>query len=290
MDAEPVVEPLLERSINPDSVRFEDDLARDSSQVAKKFNMHKHTFTCWKYRSGSKSCRFGAPWKVIPETYCSEEGVVNLKRNEAYLNKWNPLMASLLRCNHDISFIPTQSGFLGLVYYITDYATKLAKPIYHYFSIAAAMMSSQTEQMDEREDRQTDVYKSRQFLNKVYNKISVSREISGPEIGNVLIGQPECYTNVKFTNLNYNSLYFEMISTFPNLRVENQVENGDENVEPTVRIIDERTALDQFVDYRYRGETLKGLCLYDYKSIVFRRALTSIEKEKGDVDRCARFS
>ena len=199
-------------------------------------------------------------------------------------------MVSLLQCNHDISFIPTQSNFLGLVYYITNYTTKLAKLIYHYFSIAVVMMSSQTEQMDEREDRQTDVYKSRQFLNKVYNKISVSREISGPEIGNVLIGQPECYTNVKFTNLNYNSLYFEMISTFPNLRVENQVENGDENVKPTVWIINERTALDQFVNYQYHGEMLKELCLYDYKSIIFRRALTSIEKEKEDVDKCAHFS
>ena len=127
-------------------------------------------------------------------------------------------------------------------------------------------------------------------MNKVYNKISVSRKISGSEIGNVLISQPEYYTNVKFMNLNYNSLYFEMISTFPNLRVENQVENGDENVEPTVRIIDERTALDQFVDYRYRDKMLKVLCLYDYKSIVFRRALTSIEKKKGNINRCACFS
>ena len=65
----------------------------------------------------------------------------------------------------------------------------------------------------------------------MYNKISVSRKISGSEIGNVLISQPECYTNVKFMNLNYNSLYFEMILIFLNLRVENQVENEDEIVE-----------------------------------------------------------
>src|SRR5205085_12000563 len=116
------------------------------------------------------------------------------------------------------------------------------------------------------------------------------REISGSEIDNVLISQLECYTNIKFTNLNYNSLYFEMISTFLNLRVENQVENRDEIVEPTVQIINERTALDQFIDYQYYSEILKELCLYDYKSIVFKRALISIEKEKKDVDRCAHFS
>ena len=98
--------------------------------------------------------------------------------------------------------------------------------------------------MDEQVDTELDLYKSQQFLNKVYNKISVSREISSLEIANVMIEQPENYSNIKFTNLNYNSLYSEMMIMFPELRVKNQVHDSDEVIEPTVHIIDDRTALD----------------------------------------------
>ena len=38
--------PLLERTLDAESVHFEEDLRMDSNLVAKKFNMHKHTFTC----------------------------------------------------------------------------------------------------------------------------------------------------------------------------------------------------------------------------------------------------
>ena len=121
-------------------------------------------------------------------------------------------MASTLRCNHDIKFIPGERGFLGLVYYITDYATKLSKPLYHTFSIAAGLKSESRDEgrhlsMEEEEDSN----RSRRFLIRLYNKMSTSRELSGPEIANVMIGQPESYTNVRFTTLSYNSLYLEMV-------------------------------------------------------------------------------
>ena len=47
--------------------------------------------------------------------------------------------------------------------------------------------------------------------------MSVAREISGPEIDNILIGQSEFYTNVKFTTMSYNSLYAEMMEIFLHL-------------------------------------------------------------------------
>ena len=134
-------------------------------------------------------CHFGAPWKIIPESFCDENGVVHLERNNPYVNKWNPVMASSLRCNHDISFIPTQSGFLGLVYYITDYAIKISKPIYHYFSIVAALLPSrQNDINEEEEDEESDSFKSRRFLTRVYNKMTTAREISGPEVANMMLG------------------------------------------------------------------------------------------------------
>ena len=78
---------LLERTINPDSDEFEHDLENDSNLVARRFNMHKHTATCQKYRSGEQSCQFGAPWKLVPESYKDEASVVHIERNKLYVNK-----------------------------------------------------------------------------------------------------------------------------------------------------------------------------------------------------------
>ena len=282
---------LLERIVRPESAQFENDLARDSNLIAARFNMHTHTFSCKKYRTGSLSqCQFGAPWKVVERSCSDEDDTVRLKRNELYVNKWNPIMASSLRCNHDISFIPAQSGFLGLVYYITDYATKIAKLLYHYFLIAAALVPSrQSSNRDSPEDEESDSFKSRRFLTKVYNKTAIAREISGPEIANVMLGQPESYSNARFTTLNYNSLYSEMLTMFPHLRVERLVEDSRE--EPTVNIVDRNTAKDQFVNYKLRGSVLQRLCLYDYKSIVYTKVASEIEREKAqeEMDGCAHF-
>ena len=122
----------------------------------------------------------------------------------------------------------------------------------------------------------------------MYNKIVTAQEISDSEIANIMIGQPECYTNLQFVSLNYNSLYSEMLTMFPHLKWENRIE--DEMEEMTVNILDRSTATDQFSDYRYRGETLVSLCLYDYKSIVYTTEASGIEKEQlGDMDSYAQF-
>ena len=132
--------PLLERTVDPGSAEFEMSLAMDSNLIAARFNQHRYTFTCQKYKSGERSCRFGAPWKLIEKSYRDQNGNINLRRNDRYVNKWNPVMASALRCNHDVKFLPGEKNFLELVYYITDYATKISKPLYHTFSIAAGLV------------------------------------------------------------------------------------------------------------------------------------------------------
>ena len=131
--------PLLERTVDPDSAQFETSLVMDSNLVAARFNRHRHTFTCQKYKSNERSCRFGAPWKLVEKSHRDESSNINLRRNDPYMNKWNPVMASILQCNYDVKFISGESSFLGLVYYITDYMTKISKPLYHTFSIAAEL-------------------------------------------------------------------------------------------------------------------------------------------------------
>jgi len=88
--------PLLEWKINSDSEQFEYNLKKDSNLIAKRFNMHKYISTCQKYWSGEQSYQFGAPWELVEESYKDEVGVVHMKRNELYINKWNDTITTTL--------------------------------------------------------------------------------------------------------------------------------------------------------------------------------------------------
>lgn len=100
-----------------------------SNSVAHTRQLHskRHTATCFKYTrrgSDSSSCRFGMPRDSLERSRVDEYGIVHLERNNAWVNPWNPAVASCIRSNHDISWIPTVSKSLSLLDYITNYATK----------------------------------------------------------------------------------------------------------------------------------------------------------------------
>jgi hypothetical protein len=69
-------------------------------------------------------CRFRFPKKLYPEACLDIHGIVHLARNDHMINHWNPTISSVLRSNHDISFIPSASKTLASVFYMTNYATK----------------------------------------------------------------------------------------------------------------------------------------------------------------------
>ncbi|KAI7969587.1 hypothetical protein EIK77_006328 [Talaromyces pinophilus] len=87
---------------------FDLKLSYDSNHVAckKQVQSKQHSATCFKYR---------------PRGSTTDLGVIHLARNHAWVNPWNPAIASCIRSNHDISWIPTVSKSLSLLYYITNY-------------------------------------------------------------------------------------------------------------------------------------------------------------------------
>ncbi|KAF2189109.1 hypothetical protein K469DRAFT_522564, partial [Zopfia rhizophila CBS 207.26] len=104
-------------------------LTADSNAVARKTQIHSsnHTATCFKYHQRGQrkdTCRFGMPRNLQSHSKVDESGVIHLARNHGWVNPWNPAIASCIRSNHDISWIPTSTKCLALIYYLTNYATK----------------------------------------------------------------------------------------------------------------------------------------------------------------------
>lgn len=123
----------------------------ESNYIAYCSQVHSHTFTCIKYslkglagehadKYRRTACRFRAPWKIVEETGFSEDGLLKTRRNHPLVNRHNKAMAVGLRHNHDISMILTRTKGLAMVFYITNYATKLDTPMWKRIVIAGEVL------------------------------------------------------------------------------------------------------------------------------------------------------
>jgi hypothetical protein len=191
---------------------FHERLGTDSNAVACRTQIHssKHTATCFKYRQtrlGKNACRFGMPRELRPHSGVDELGVVHLSRNHGWVNPWNPAIASCIRSNHDISWIPTVTKCLCLIYYLTNYATKDDVSPYQMLVKAALLKQSiekakttQTPDATDLRIRKTD---NDQFALRSFNALSQDREVSGVQIANSLLQLPTYYiSSYNFVKVN----------------------------------------------------------------------------------------
>ena len=64
------------------------------------------------------------PRELVPTSHVDQFGVVHVKRSNGWVTSYNPAIASCIRSNHDLTWIPTSSKALAYIYYLTNYATK----------------------------------------------------------------------------------------------------------------------------------------------------------------------
>ena len=84
--------------------------AADRNHSASTCQMHStsHNATCFKYgAAASQKCRFNLPRPMVGQTHVSNFGVIEICRNNSWVNSWNAAFASLIRSNHDITFNPS---------------------------------------------------------------------------------------------------------------------------------------------------------------------------------------
>ncbi|KAF3914297.1 hypothetical protein ABW21_db0201672 [Orbilia brochopaga] len=275
---------ILESRFSTDAERFEERLLQEGKRIVYKVNMHDHSATCHKYEKGKTGCRFGAPWKPVDRSYVDSEGTLHLKRRklDIMVNQWNPAIAVCVRSNHDVDFLPTKAKYLALIHYITNYATKLQKPIYHYYALTADVFPSRSETL-------SIIPPAKGLVNQILNRIGVVREVSGPEVALSLLNHPERYTNVcDFEKISCYSLLFAMqdrygIAVVPE-NPQNQSSGSGKSAKSSCIIIRNKgVAFDQLEDYKFRGNGLRKLCLYDYRAMVQRKHKYKSSRNPGNI-------
>ncbi|KAF1807901.1 hypothetical protein P152DRAFT_469269 [Eremomyces bilateralis CBS 781.70] len=181
--------------------------------------------------------------RLVERTAFTDSGVLQIRRSHSMVNRWNQAMAVGLRHNHDISFIATQCKTMALVFYVTNYATKVEDPVWKRVAAAAELFPPQDNAMAERQVDTTGgpatnngvENRTRQFLMRVANRIFTERALSQVEIIAHLLGYPtEFSSNDAWTFLNVSSLYWHIFRRWRHLRCESGIDTLDESVEETV--------------------------------------------------------
>jgi hypothetical protein len=274
----------------PSAKDFETDedfrvrLFADSNAVAHKKQMHSsnHTATCFKYshsNPGKKTCRFGMPRELVPVSNVDEFGVTHLARNHGWVNAWNPAIATCIRSNHDVSWIPTMAKTLSLVYYITNYATKddispaqiLLKAALLKRSIEGAKAALDPNEADLRiKNKDMD-----QFALRSFNTLSHDQEISAVQIASSLLQKPNHYTN----NYNFVQINLWWLRQYVRSLVDLIAPSTEDSPDPigdehcTYQTEDE-VPTSRFDNYKYRGPQLASLSLFEYLMLVQTRKVS----------------
>ncbi|KJZ68102.1 hypothetical protein HIM_12507 [Hirsutella minnesotensis 3608] len=224
----------------------------ESNFIASCCQVHSHTYTCLQKRT---ACRFKAPWKIVDETGFTEEGLLQIRRNHPLVNRYNKSLAVGLRHNHDVSMILTKTKGLAMVYYITNYATKLDTPMWKRIALAAEVARHireaggsrcRTPDPALRDDRQQAVLnESRQFLMRAAKSHLL-----------------------RATTLGCRALYWTIFRLWAHLRHQAGELTDAEHPPETIPLRQGGRALLYLDAYAYRGHVLRDLCLYDYMSMI----------------------
>ncbi|KAK7420728.1 hypothetical protein QQZ08_010263 [Neonectria magnoliae] len=273
----------------------------ESNYIAYCCQVHSHTYTYIKYslkglvgESADKhrgtAYRFKAPWKVVENTRFSEDSLLKIRRNHPLVNRYNKAIAVSLRHNHDISMILTRTKGLAIVFYITNYATKLDTPMWKRLVFAADVLRQLSEsaapghfepdlaeQDTQRQtERQAMASKSRQFLMRAANRIFSERQLSAVEVCYFLLGYQTDFTNVPhWSYINLTALYWTIFRRWVHLRRLASTQADAEEPSEAVQFRESGRTLLYLDAYAYRGRILRDACLYDYMSMI------TLERRRG---------
>jgi hypothetical protein len=254
--------PLLRSSMQ----EWESWLNQDSNYIACRHQKHKHTSCCYKYNN--PKCRFRFPKIQRPTTVVNELGEIRLARNNTDINKYNRIISSAIRSNNDVAFIPNGARALSVIYYISNYATKLDVKQHQLVMCTAILKRAledavQAESPSREQERLRDTDRSK-FLMKVWNRFNKEREVGCVLVASYLLGHEEYYTpyknsrNISLTNIKRRVARIATLSR-PGGNVD-QIHNTEYLLFEPHRA----TGSSVLDDYLYRGAKLRHFCFYEY--------------------------
>ncbi|XDG06036.1 hypothetical protein ABKA04_005651 [Annulohypoxylon sp. FPYF3050] len=267
--------PSLKRNLDSLTAEWEDE----ANFVATAAQAHKCTATCFKYKrtktgkkdgKQQKPCRFGWPWDLVDETHIDDNGVLRIGRNCINCTRYNPVISAALRHNHDFCLIFTMVQAMALIFYTTNYATKMEAPMYQRLAMVYMHYEAITK-LPEFVNSENAAEVIRSFMTKISNRIFSDREFSSVDVCNYILGHDTFYSSQKnWAWIHCTTVYYAILRQWSYLR---KLATGDLNdaqpaSEPTMSFQKVGIKPSMFEAYINRGEAFEDVCFYDYVSIV----------------------
>ncbi len=253
----------LASAANDTSV-FASQLNNDANLVASRVQIHSrtHNATCFKYSRNKTQCRFNFPHPMIPNSHIDDTDSISLRRNNVWVNPWNLALASILRSNHNVTFVVSSNNALALIHYITNYTTRDNCSQYQRI-MGAALVKKAYDNMQPSANVSSHVAPDK-FALRAFNRLAYNQKIGGPLVASYLLRLPDHYTlsdNVKSINLAI------LRKRFPEFAL--HIYKPRSNVDDFVRLQRQISAPPIIFDhYCCRGVRLQKFCLFVYMRIV----------------------
>ena len=190
---------------NPSLPNFAARFCEDVVQLVETGNTHKHSDTCYKYckanRGDKKICRMRMPRKLVSVSKIDPEtGHISMRRSDPWINNFNEYIIAACRSNMDIKFIWSGSDAKALVYYITDYVTKMSLSFHDTVALIQKSITSINNSLHQT-NTESAIEKSRKLVLRCYNTLASQQELSGVQVASYLMNWDDHYTTHKFQGL-----------------------------------------------------------------------------------------
>src|SRR6201987_2870563 len=213
--------------------------------------------TCFN-KQGNCKARF--PRKIVNQTEVDPEtGALNMKKGEAWLNTFTPVLTYLLRCNTDVTSLLSGTAVKAIVAYISDYITKTPLKTYTMFDAIKGVYERSSDLLSSTMFSSKE--KARKLITQIMNSLTAKSEIGGPMASMYLLGNPDHYTSHKFVVFYWKSYVNNIL---------NQANPSSDSSQTDEKVIVQRqkdgklVAYNTVLDYVYRPSIYKPIPLYTW--------------------------
>ena len=134
-----------------------------------------------------------------------------MKKREAWINYFSPLLTFLVQCNTDTTSLLSGTAIKATVAYITDYVTKPGLNTYSMFDTIHQIFEGNETLLTSKENIQNS---ARSLVTKMVNALTAKLEIGSPMASMFLLGNPDHYTSHEFVSFYWRSFVHEACSVF----------------------------------------------------------------------------
>jgi hypothetical protein len=236
-------------------------------------SVSKKYASCKDNKYGRCKARFPRPifeqTEVDPET-----GGLKIKKLEAWINFFTPVLTYIMRCNTDVTCMWSGTALKAVIVYVSDYITKTGLKTHVVFEAIRSVFDKHNDiigsSLSEKE-------KARKLINKIVNTLSTKTEMGAPMVCMYLLGNPDHYTNHKFIPFYWHAFVLE--AQRPWMEVD-QSTHADKVT--LIRTKKQIIGLSPVHDYIYRPSEFDDMNLYQWILQCERRKYRSNGEHRSD--------